>query len=74
LRPRIGVDSIVVSLSVVAAAVRVVSTAGDDVVTVTVSAMPETFMIGLSRTDSPTVTRTFSCTTVANPDSLSVTV
>ena len=74
LRPRIGVVSIVRSFSVLAAVVRVVSTAGDVVVTVTVSATPDTFIAGVSRTASPTLARTFSCTRVAKPASLSVTV
>ena len=74
LRPRIGVDSIVVSSSVLAAVVRVVSTAGLVVVTVTVSAIPDNFIVGLSRTVSPTVTITPSCTTVAKPESFSVIV
>ena len=41
LRPRIGVVSIVVSSSVLADAVRVVSTVGGSAVTVTVSATPD---------------------------------
>ena len=47
LRPRIGVVSIVFWSSVLAAAVRVASMTGDCVVTVTVSATPETFMLGV---------------------------
>ena len=74
LRPRIGVDAIVASFSVVAAAVRVVSTASEAAETVTVSATAETFIVGVSRTASPTLARTFSCTRVANPCSFSVTV
>ena len=64
----------VVWSSVLAAAVRVVSTVGDWVVTVTVSATPDTFIAGSNRTASPTVTSTSSCTSVAKPDSLNVTV
>ena len=44
LRPRIGIVSIVVWFSVVAAAVREVSITRVAVVTVTVSATPETFI------------------------------
>ena len=55
-------------------AVRVASTTGDSVVTVTVSATPDTFIVALSRTVSPTVTMTFSCTSVAKPASVNVTV
>ena len=67
MRPRIGVDSTVTWLSVLAAAVREVSTVGGEVVTVTVSATPEIFMVGSTRAAWPTVTTTFSCTSVANP-------
>ena len=49
---------------------RVVSTVGDCVVTVTVSATPDTFMLGVRRTDSPTVTSTSSWTSVAKPGQL----
>ena len=65
LRPRIGVVSIVRSLSVLAAATRVASTVAAWVDTVTVSATPDSFIVGFTRTASPMVTRTFSCTTVA---------
>lgn len=73
-RPRIGVVAIVVESKVLAAAVRVVSTAGASVVTVTVSETPDTFIIGLSGTVWPTVTTTFSWTSVEKPDKVKVTV
>ncbi len=72
-RPRIGVEPMVRSSSVVDAAVRVVSIAGACVVTVTVAATPETFIVGARWTASPTEAWTFSMTSVANPGSLRVT-
>jgi len=74
LRPRIGVVSIVRWLSVVLDAVFDVSMAGACVVTVTVSATPESFMTALIRTAWPTVSEASSWTRVANPESLNVTV
>src|SRR5258708_34947742 len=74
LRPRIGVVAIVLSLSVLAGAVRLAATVDACVVTVTVSATPDSFIEGVSRADSPTLTATFSCTSVAKPGSLYVTV
>ncbi len=73
LRPRIGIDSIVAWLIVVAAAVREVSMTGVPVVTVTVSATPDTFIATGRLIDWPTVRSTFSCTIVANPASVKVT-
>ena len=43
------------------------------VVTVTVSATPDTFIATGSLIDWPTVSGTFSCTIVANPASVKVT-
>ena len=74
LRPRIGVVAMVVESSVVEAAVRVRSIVGACVVTVTVSETLDTFIVGVRRTPSPTVVRTSSMTSVANPASLNVTV
>ena len=74
LRPRIGVEAMVRWSSVVDAAVRVVSIAGVWVVTVTVVATPETFIVGARWTASPTEARTSCITSVANPESLRVTV
>ena len=73
LRPRIGVVSIVFSSSVLAGAVRVVSIVGDCVVTVTVSATPDTFMPA-SAARLADLTSTSSWTSVAKPASLNVTV
>ena len=61
LRPRIGVVSIVVSLSVVATAARVVSTTGVPL-TVTVSVTLPTARRGVRLTAWPTVRSMFSCT------------
>ena len=57
-----------------AAAVRVVSTVGAAPLTVTVSATPETVICELNTTAWPTVRTMSSCTSVAKPDSVSVTV
>ncbi len=67
-------DWIVVSSSVLAEAVRDVSTACDCVDTVTVSATPDSVIAGRSLNVSPTVRSTLSCTSVANPVSLRVIV
>ena len=74
LRPRIGVVPMVVASSVLVAAVRDVSTVAACTVTLTVSATPDGFICGDSRSDWPTLTSTFSWTSVAKPDSLNVTV
>jgi len=74
LRPRMGVVSIVRWFSVVLDAVFDVSMVGAWVVTVTVSAMPETFRTAVIRAVWPTVSSTACWTSVANPDSLNVTV
>ena len=74
LRPRIGVVSIVALVQRARRrAVRVVSTTGVPVVTVTVSATPDTFIAAGRVTDWPTVSSTFSCTSVAKPASVKVT-
>jgi len=68
------VVSIVVWSRVLATAVLEVCTVGDSAFTVTVSDTLETFITGLIRTASPIVAMTFSCTMVAKPASLKVTV
>jgi hypothetical protein len=52
--------------------VRDVSITRVAVVTVTVSETPDTFITTGSVIDWPTVNWTFSCTVVANPDSVNV--
>jgi hypothetical protein len=74
LRPRIGSVSTVSALSVVAADVRLDSITRGDVLTVTVSATPDTFIAIGNVSAWPTVSVTFSCTKVANPASVNVTL
>ncbi len=73
-RPRIGVVPIVVSSSVLAAALRPVSTVVACAVTLTVSAIFDGRIVGDSRSDWPMLTATPSCTRVAKPDSVNVTL
>ena len=73
LRPRMGVVPIAFSLRVVLDSVLRVSTVAVPV-TVTVSVTLASFMVGLSVTVWPTETFTCSCTSVAKPASVKVTV
>ncbi len=66
-RPRIGVDSTVVWLSVAATEEREVSTTGDCASTLTVSDRFDTRNVAAIVIVCPTVRPTFSCTSVANP-------
>ena len=71
-RPRMGSDSTVNSFKVVAADVRVDSITPWVVLTVTVSATPATFIAAGRVSACPTVSVTFSCTSVAKPGRLNV--